>query len=479
MNVRKSLLISFGEKYAVLLISIVSTMILARLLSPAEIGIFSVSVAVVGIAQMIRDLGVTQYLIVEQDLTRDRIRAAFGVTIVISWSLAAALYFGRGSIADFYGEPKLHTALSVLCFNFLLIPFGNPVLSLLRREMAFGALFWINTLTAIVRESMAVGLAFAGFGFMSLVWGSFAAVATTALLATLYRPSQAWVMPGFREWRRVLKFGLPASATSFVSEVGTSTADLALGRIQGFAEVGLYSRAMGLVNLFHHNIMSAVRWVSLPAFAADQRDGNALQANYLKSISYVTVVAWPFYGFLCLMAYPIIRILFEDQWDASVPLVRILAVAGMIAATWNLASQILMVIGLVRKVFWAEVVIQSARVVLIIVAAFHSLELVACAQIVAYVIGFAMYQFYLGRHFSITLGDVFGAIGKSMVVALFAVIGPGIVVLIWGLAPDNLFLSVLVASGGAAAGWAAGLVIVDHPMRGDIHSLIMSRKNRN
>tara|TARA_R110000868_G_scaffold6363_10_gene36151 strand:+ start:2106 stop:3557 length:1452 start_codon:yes stop_codon:yes gene_type:complete len=475
MSVRKSLLISFGEKYTVLLISIASTMILARLLSPAEIGIFSVSVAVVGIAQMVRDFGVTQYLIVERDLTRDRIRAAFGITIVISWSLAAVLYFGRDTLADFYSEPKLHTALSVLCFNFILIPFGNPVLSLLRRDMAFGTLFRINTLTAIIRESTAVGLAFGGFGFMSLVWGSFAGVAATAALATLARPSQAWVMPGFREWRRVLKFGLPASATAFVSEIGASTADLALGRIQGFAEVGLYSRAMGLVNLFHQNIMSAVRWVSLPAFAADERDGKALEENYLKSVGYVTAVAWPFYGFLCLMAFPIIRILFGDQWDESVPLVRILAIAGMIGATWNLAGQVLLVIGLVRKVFWAEVIIQSARVLLIIAAAFHSLELVAWAQVVTYSVGFSIYQFYLGRNFNITLVDVFRAVWKSLLAAIFSVVGPALVVLAWGLTPDNLFLSLFAASLAAAVGWLAGLFIVNHPMRIEIQSLIMRK----
>ena len=477
MSVRRSLTLSFAEKYAVLLISIVSTMILARLLSPAEIGIFSVSVAVIGIAQMLRDFGVTQYLIVEEDLTRDRIRAAFGVTIAISWTLAAALFAARGAIADFYDEPGLSAALSVLSFNFLLIPFGNPVLSLLRRDMAFGALFWINTGTAVVRETTSVGLAFAGFGFMSLVWGSFASVATTALLATLYRPSQAWVLPGFREWRRVFRFGLPASGTALVTETGISAADLAIGRIQGFAEVGLYSRALGLVNLFHQNIMSAVRWVSLPAFAADSRAGQDVRGNYLKSVSYITAIAWPFYGFLALMAFPVIRILFGDQWDESVPLARILAAGGAVGALWALANQVLTATGHVNRVFRAECAIQACRIGLIVVAAFHSLAAVALAQVASYLIGFFVFQRYLSGGLGIGAFDVLAAAARSVVAAAAALAIPVVVVLVWGLRPDNAFLSVTVAGVGLAAGWLAGLAVSGHPMLAEIRAVAFRRRN--
>ena len=147
----------------------------------------------------------------------------------------------------------------------------------------------------------------------------------------------------------------------------------------------------------------------------------------------------------------------------------------MIGATWNLAGQVLLVIGLVRKVFWAEVIIQSARVLLIIAAAFHSLELVAWAQVVTYSVGFSIYQFYLGRNFNITLVDVFRAVWKSLLAAIFSVVGPALVVLAWGLTPDNLFLSLFAASLAAAVGWLAGLFIVNHPMRIEIQSLIMRK----
>ena len=471
MTVRKSLVISFGEKYAVLLISIASTMVLARLLTPAEIGIFSVSVAVVGIVHMIRDFGVTQYLVVEEDLTKDRIRAAFGITIVISWSIGAALFLSADAIAGFYKEPGLVSTLSILSINFLLIPFGNPVLSLLRRDMAFGTLFWINTITSVVRETTAVTLAFLDFGFMSLVWGSLASVATTAVLATVCRPSAALVWPGFREWRRVLAFGAPASGTAIVSELGMSTGDLVIGKVLTFTDVGLYSRALGLINLFQQNVMSAVRWVTLPAFAASNREGRDGREDYLTSVSYVTVIAWPFYGMLFLMAGPIVRILFGDQWDLSIPLVRYLSVSAAIGAFWYLAGQALMARGLVRKVFIAETIIQSVRVSLVIVAVFHSLEMVAASQIIVYLVGFLIYQSFMHRHLDISLLAVLMASSKSFLVAIVSLIGPCGVVLVWGTLPANIMLSLGAASASCIIGWLIGLFIFRHPVRGELNSL--------
>ena len=472
MSVRKSLVISFAEKYAVLIVSIASTMVLARLLTPEEIGIFSVSVAVVGIVHMIRDFGVTQYLVVEEELTKDRIRAAFGITIVISWSIGGVLFLAAGSIADFYNEPGLVSTLSILSINFLLIPFGNPVLSLLRRDMAFGTLFWINTATSVVRETTAVTLAFLDFGFMSLVWGSLASVATTAVLATFCRPSQALVWPGFKEWRRVFAFGAPASATAIVSELGVSTGDLVIGKALGFAEVGLYSRALGLINLFQQNVMSAVRWVTLPAFAASKREGRSVMEDYLKSVSYLTVIAWPFYGMLFFMAGPIIRILFGDQWDMSIPLVRYLAVAAAIGAFWSLAGQALMAAGFVRKVFLAEAIIQSVRIGFVVAAVFHSLEMVAATQVIVYVIGFLVYQQFMQRHLDIGLVAVLRASFKSLLVAMISLIGPGIVVLAWGLHPTNFVLSLLVASIACGVGWLIGILICGHPVKGEVKMLL-------
>ncbi|MFQ5784611.1 MAG: oligosaccharide flippase family protein [Alphaproteobacteria bacterium] len=82
MSVRKSLVFSFVESYGRLLLNFAPAVILARLLTPAEIGIFSLSVAFIGLAHMLREFGVMNFLVQEKDLTEDKMRTAFTVAFL-------------------------------------------------------------------------------------------------------------------------------------------------------------------------------------------------------------------------------------------------------------------------------------------------------------------------------------------------------------------------------------------------------------
>lgn len=107
ISIRKAVIISFAENYSTMFIGIIGIMLIARLLTPAEIGIYSVASAVTGIAQMMRDFGVSNYLIQERELTRERIQTALTIAIITSWAAGGILYFSSSWVAVFYDEPGL------------------------------------------------------------------------------------------------------------------------------------------------------------------------------------------------------------------------------------------------------------------------------------------------------------------------------------------------------------------------------------
>lgn len=105
MSIKKSLLFSFAEKYTVLALGFVSSIVLSRLLTPAEVGVYSIGSVVVAVLQIVRDFGVGQYLVKERELTPVKIRAAYSLTLMIAWLIAAVLVLASGPLADFYREP--------------------------------------------------------------------------------------------------------------------------------------------------------------------------------------------------------------------------------------------------------------------------------------------------------------------------------------------------------------------------------------
>lgn len=477
-SVRMSLLISLAEKYSVTVINIGSTLIIARLLSPEEIGVYSVGLAFVAIAHTLRDFGVGNYLIQEKELTEDRIRTAAGITLLLAWSLALLLALGSGWIAALYDKPEMRSVMLILSLSFVIIPFSSPTLALLRRNMSFKALFQIRIVSAIVLATVAVVLAWLGYSFASLAWASLAGVTTTAIIAAFHRPEKRIIWPNFVEWRRVASFGGKSSVDALITQVGMNSIDLIAGRMLGFTAVGIFSRAQGLISMFSREFTNAVLQVALPAFASGHRAGIDLKEPYLKAIGTLTLFAWPFYAFLAFMAYPIIRIMFGDQWDAAVPLVRILAVGGMASALWSLCGQILLGTGRIDDLLKAQIVLQTIRIVIVFTAASYSITHVAAGQVVFYVLTYFVFHRSLKRLVQIRHVDVLHATWKSLMVTITSSLVPAFALFYMNPGPENLWIPLIVAGFGMGAGWLAGIYLFKHSFGEEIANAYHSALSR-
>ena len=105
-SVRKSVFYSLAQNYLLMVLQLATTMVLARILRPDEVGIFSVAAALAALASVVRDFGVAEYLIQESNLTRDKIRAALAINIMVSWAMAALMFGGSFLVEGFYSQPE-------------------------------------------------------------------------------------------------------------------------------------------------------------------------------------------------------------------------------------------------------------------------------------------------------------------------------------------------------------------------------------
>lgn len=470
-SIRKSVFISFAEQYSTMLVGFAGIMLIARLLTPAEIGVYSVASAVTGIAHMLRDFGVGNYLIQERELTRERIQTALTVAMITSWTAGSLLYFASPWAAIFYNEPGLVDLIRVQCINFVVIPFTAPVLSLLRRDMQFAVLFRINIVCSLVQFTVSVGLAVLGYGYMSLAWASVANIICLMLLINLNRPQDARIMPGLKEWRHITSFGAQTSIAAIVTEIAMNMNDLILGRLLGFQAVAFYSRAQGLIYLFHRDMMNAVRKVAFPAFSQAVRENKDLLPAYLLSVNYITVFAWPFYAFLGLYAAPIVHLMFGDQWDASIPLVRILVFAGAVGAFWNLWSNALLATGHVNKVMRSELIVQPVRIALIFYAASISIEMTCYALIIIYAFQLWISTYYLNQTIGLRLKFLLFNNLNSVAVTVVCMILPTLGY--WYLPTHFTPIGVLFISVPTCGlSWLFGVFVVRHPIHAELMRLL-------
>lgn len=388
-SVRRALVLSFAERYALIAIALASNILIARLLTPEQIGLYSVSLAIIGIAQVLRDFGIGNFLIQEKNLSEAHIRTAFGISLLIGVSLFVIVYLAAPLAGNFYSNDRMVQTMRLSALNFLVLPFCAISLALLRRDMVFNQLIIVNLIAACVGSVTTVGLAYLNCGPNSMAIGAVVGNIITGIGAWIAWRDRKLLLPGLSEWQALLNFGAQNSAASVVTTISMDINDLALGKVLGFAPVAMISRAKGLMNLFHQELMGAVRNVAFPAFARTHRNGESLESYHVFSVSTVTVIAWPLYGFTALFALEIIRLMFGPQWDEAARLVPIFCLAGAVAATSNLAIPTILAIGRIDLVTKSELIFQPFRAVLIVGAAMIFKSLMACA--IAFLVAFVIY----------------------------------------------------------------------------------------
>lgn len=469
-TVRRALALSMAERYVLIALSLLSNIFLARLLTPDEIGLYSVSLAIIGIAQVLRDFGIGSFLIQVRELTHAHIRTAFGFSLLIGSILFTGTFFGSGLISTFYEESRIATTIQISATNFLILPFCTISISLLRREMVFNRIIAVTLAASTIGFTTTLTLAYLGYGANSMAIGAVISNLSTGLGAWFARKNRLLLLPGFSEWRELLSFGSRVSITGIITTVSMDINDLAVGKILGFTPVAMISRAQGLMNMFHRDLMGAVRSVAYPAFAKAHRESQDLEPQYVYAVSVVTLFAWPFYGFVSLYALELLRLLFGPQWDAAAPLVPWFCLAGAAAATSNLVLPMLTARGRVDLATTADLVIQPLRAVFLVagVVIFRSIESFAIIFSAIFVFS-TPYIYYIKSKCQPTdFRALIFSLKKSLKVTAFSIAGPALIGL---YETDGSALQDIARLGLAAiactAGWAIAITIFDHPLKND------------
>lgn len=477
MSLRQNFLISLFERYSTLVINFVSSIIIARILSPEDIGLFSVAAALLTLAHVIRDFGVGNYLIQEKELSSDKVATVLGLSVVISWSIGIALFLLSPYLAIFYEDDRITNVLRLLSINFFIIPFSSAIYPLLRRELEYGKLYNINVISNFSYAVVAISLAYLGHGFMSLAWASVAGVLVTFVIAQYYRPNIAKVMPSLKEWRSIASFSAINSFTNIVSSLSMQAPELIIGKTLGFAATGIYSRANGIVSMFWTGGISGVLPVIHTEFARRNREGEDLIEIYRKGVSYITVIAWPAFLYMALFSESIIVFLFGDQWDAAAPVASVLAINLMVFALFSMNPNVLLALGKVSDHMKFSVVGDLIRISLIFVAASYSLVHIAYALVISRMIIGVMGSYYVSSHIGIGMWNIVEPSIKSLGIAIGSMILP-YYIFSYQVVSENHLLILLGSGFLFSIGWVFLVYLLRHPFSNEIDEMFCRLKDR-
>jgi O-antigen/teichoic acid export membrane protein len=331
------------------IISLGSTLVLARILTPGDYGLMALAMVVIGFVGFFNEVGIGSAIVQKAELNKEEVNGCFVIALVASSALFVATVLLSAVLAAFFGNPKLGPMISVLAGAFVLGAFGTVPLAFLRKDMQFKAIGGITILVTLVQTLLCLLLAWLGWGVWSLVW-SFLAGSALQSGAALYL--SAWRLEGgigLRAARNLVMYGLQITSTRVFWYLYMNADKVIIGRVIGERAVGVYDMAFSLATLPSSQITTLATNVAAPLFSKLQHDMaelNSFLLHFTRGVAYAT---YPALIGMLVVSRELIPSILGDKWDAVLVPFGALCLMGLIKSVDPLLSQVLISTGHARR----------------------------------------------------------------------------------------------------------------------------------
>jgi PST family polysaccharide transporter len=334
--------------------SIPTAMVMARLLTPRDFGVGAAVGFFVQIAQRFTDFGFTVALMRRQTLTDRHTSTVFYVNLLLGLSAWLVLTVTATWMGDFFRSPEAARALPVAGLSFVFAFLGSVPQMLIIRDLRFRASAGIDMLNMIVASIVALTMAWYGFGYWSLIVSQVVAGG----VQTVVRYCVARWRPKLLFSREVLSelwsIGVGLQAKRLLDSLALNVDNMVVARTLGLAPLGFYDKAFAMMSRAVAVLNSAAPAVSFRIFAIIYTDRPRFRAAYRKVLLGATVVAYPAFTWLIVVAPDLFLLMFGRQWTSAVLPFRILCLSGLLKILNTYASTATQAVGWIWREVWRQ-----------------------------------------------------------------------------------------------------------------------------
>ena len=402
-------------------IDFTASLIVARLLSPHEIGAYSIALATVVIAQTLRSAGVNMFLVAASELDQARIRTALGIAMLASFGFGALIFATAPLIAAFYREPVIVDVLRIVCITYLLAPYQVLAHGLLTRALRFRAILAATLAGSAAGAVTAVTLALHGWGSLSIAYGALVTGSAGLGVMIASRPPGFVLRPALVHWRTIAGFTGWVLGGGLLSQFGPRLNELFVGRALGIAPAALLDRAEMLPRLLWNYVAPPVLSILSPLVAHELRSGVDAHGSVLLRMRLFGCIFSPILIGMATQAAPILIGLYGWQWQASIAPAPWLCVAAAITGQFVVLNASLSGLGEARALALLGLAEQLARVIMLMLLSSTHIELVAIGT-VGVALVYAAAAIAMGSRLRLfTLGEMLASLLPAL--AICAVVG--------------------------------------------------------
>ncbi len=391
--------VMLGTTLGLRVLSLLSTVFLARMLDPSDFGVVALASLVLSTIELVAPLGLPAALI-QRRLDRERATyQAFVVTVISGTIFSLLIMLNSGLIGSILGNQSVVPIMPWMALLTVLGALTRIPEGLLEKDMAFKKLSAVMIASDVAYICTALGLAYSGYGLWSLVFAYITKFGVSLVMSWTMTPGWDWITPkpwDSRLMKELLGYGVGAMGSRTVYFFFTNVDNFVVGRQLGTAALGVYAKAFDFTTKTVDNLNKTISTVLFPSYSRIQHDRERLSRGYLKSLRMIATVTVPLAAGIAVTAPELVPVVLGRKWAAMIPILQILGCMSIVKPISSTTAAVFNAMGHPAYNMRAGLVVTVVMLTGIYLLLFMGAEGVALAVLIAHVAGlfYNIYQIH-------------------------------------------------------------------------------------
>jgi O-antigen/teichoic acid export membrane protein len=328
-------------------------LVLARLLAPADFGVYAIAIAATAVLMHINDVGLIAATVQWRGRLEEMAPTAATLAIGAATGIYGIFFLAAPAFAAAAGNPAAAPVVRLLALIIVIDGVTAVRSGALMRNFQQGRLVIANAAGLVVNAAIAISLAVGGAGAFSFAWGQVAGAFVTGVFVFVF--GRVPLRLGFDRavGRRLMHFGVPLAASLGVEAVVTNVQFAIIGRLTGATQVGYFLLAFNVASWAQTILGQAIRYVSVAGFSRlSEQNDEALSEGVQRSMPLMVIVVAPIVALTSVLAAPLVALLYGERWAPAAPVLGILVGLTLVRMVTGLSMDALMGAGATRAALW-------------------------------------------------------------------------------------------------------------------------------
>lgn len=372
----------FAERISAQAVTMIVSVILARLLQPSDYGIISIVMIFITLANVFVSDGFGSALIQKKNADALDFSSVLYFNIGLSIVLYLALFFAAPYITRFYGAGYeiLTPVLRVLGLRIILCAINTVQNAYVSRKMIFRKFFYATLVGTVLSAAVGITLAFSGFG----VWALVAQYMTNTMVNTVFLGLSLKKKPlfsfSFSRLKGLVSYGWKILATNLLITGQEELKALIIGKLYSSADLACYDKGRQFPMLVITNVNASIGAVLFPKMSNEQNDIERLKRTAKNSVRFSSYIMFPLMIGLAAVAENFISVVLTDKWLACVPFLKMFCVVYLLQPLHSANMQAIKAVGRSDLLFKLETVKKVIELIVLLSVVWISVEAIVISM---------------------------------------------------------------------------------------------------